>query len=145
MKTKALEIRDRCTFIAAMATKLESTDSAEIWLMWKSGYHPQANESFVILTHLGRGEGHIDPYQWVRDSRTMMEAHKYIVKNFDKLKTGDVIDVEFILGEVKVPKVSERESRRETLLSSGFSAEKIQPNSGKRKTSSTPVDRYPND
>lgn len=38
----------------------------------------------------------------------MVEAHRYIESYFDKLNSGDVIDVEHILGETKEPKVSER-------------------------------------
>lgn len=105
MKTIAVEIHDRMTFVAGLAVKLESTDPIEIWLMWKGGYHPQANETFVALIHLGRGEGKVDPHEW--KDRTMNEAHKYIVKNFDKLTTGDIIDVEFILGETTAKKTTE--------------------------------------
>lgn len=108
MVTKAFEIRDRAKFIAAIAVKLSSTEPVDIWLMWKGGCHPRANETFVALIHLGRAEGYIDPYSWT-DSRTMGNAHQFIAKNFDKLKTGDVIDVEFILGEVPFPKTTERE------------------------------------
>ena len=34
-------------------------------------------------------------------------AHHYIQEHFDELHDGDVVDVEFILGETKAPKVSE--------------------------------------
>jgi len=38
----------------------------------------------------------------------MTVAHAYIEKNFHNLNSGDVIDVEFILGETDKPKTSER-------------------------------------
>lgn len=38
----------------------------------------------------------------------MHTAHEWITKHFHTLKNGDVVDVEFILGETKVPKRSER-------------------------------------
>ena len=38
----------------------------------------------------------------------MQTAHLYIEKNFDALKDGDVVDVQFILGESDKPKTSER-------------------------------------
>ena len=38
----------------------------------------------------------------------MVTAHEHIILNWDQLKDGDVIDVEFILGETKVKKDSER-------------------------------------
>lgn len=46
-----------------------------------------------------------DPYDW--GDRTMTVAHQYIESNFDQLNNGDVVDVEFILGETSVPKRSE--------------------------------------
>jgi hypothetical protein len=38
----------------------------------------------------------------------MPEAHKYIIEHWYDLKTGDVVDVEFALGESEKPKLSER-------------------------------------
>jgi hypothetical protein len=38
----------------------------------------------------------------------MREAHKYIAKNWGSLNNGDVIDIEYILGETTSPKVTER-------------------------------------
>lgn len=40
--------------------------------------------------------------------RTMETAHKWIIQNFSGLQDGDVVDVEFILGETSTKKVSER-------------------------------------
>ena len=37
----------------------------------------------------------------------MVTCHTHIVENWAKLNDGDVIDIEFILGETKVKKVSE--------------------------------------
>ena len=49
-----------------------------------------------------------DPYNWVRDTRTKRTAHSHIERNWADLRDGDVIDVEFILGETAIKKVSER-------------------------------------
>jgi hypothetical protein len=38
----------------------------------------------------------------------MATAHHYIYDHFDELDDGDVVDVEFILGETAIKKVSER-------------------------------------
>ena len=35
-------------------------------------------------------------------------AHNYVLDHFDELEDGDVVDVEFILGETEVKKTSER-------------------------------------
>lgn len=62
----------------------------------------------IILTDIsgGRGQSTCDPFDW--NDRTMHTAHEWITKHFHTLKNGDVVDVEFILGETKVPKRSER-------------------------------------
>jgi hypothetical protein len=38
----------------------------------------------------------------------MPVSHNYIIDHFDELADGDVVDVEFILGEKPAKKVSER-------------------------------------
>ena len=38
----------------------------------------------------------------------MIEAHRHIQYSWDELESGDVVDVEYILGESKFKKVSER-------------------------------------
>ena len=43
------------------------------------------------------------------DTRTKPVAHQFIEKNWSTLKDGDVVDVQFILGETAEPKRSERE------------------------------------
>jgi hypothetical protein len=52
-----------------------------------------------------------DPYSWgIRNKgpRTFPVAHNWIIDHFDEISDGDVIDVEFILGETKQPKTTER-------------------------------------
>jgi hypothetical protein len=104
MKTKLFEIRDRGTFMLAMATLAKSDDRHERYLLSLSGFGHVS--PLVVLHFLERNEGHWDPYHW-RD-RTMSTAHKYIQQNWDVLKSSDVIDVEYILGETTEPKMSRR-------------------------------------
>ena len=47
-----------------------------------------------------------DPHEW--NSRTMTAAHVYIEMHWSELSDGDVVDVEFILGETAQQKKSER-------------------------------------
>ena len=105
------------TFIPVLAVKMDCNELVgderfkENCLLRRAGY-PTSNNfkeepGFVILTKLDGGEpANIDPYQW--HNRTMREAHEYIRYQFDNLTTGDVVDVEYILGETTSPKVSER-------------------------------------
>ena len=43
--------------------------------------------------------------------RTWFVAHAHIIANWDSLSDGDVVDVEFILGEKPTAKTSERLDR----------------------------------
>lgn len=111
MQVKLFEIRDRATFIPAMAVKLDGNCSdQEDWLLRRAGYGScnSADRNYVYLTHLSEGTTQYDPYRWGSCSRTMTSAHRYILDHFDELTPGQVIDVEFILGESTTPKKSER-------------------------------------
>lgn len=110
MQVKLFEIRDRATFIPAMAVKLDGNCSdQEDWLLRRAGYGMDAaNRNYVYLTHLSEGITQYDQYRWGCCSRTMTSAHGYILDHFDELISGQVIDVEFILGESTTPKESER-------------------------------------
>ncbi len=106
MEIKLFEIRDRGTFIPAMAVKPVSDNMVESWiLLGRSGFNRETH--CIYLIHLGGQQAKHDAYEW-GNSRTMHEAHKYIEQNFDTLQSGDVIDVEFILGETTEKKISER-------------------------------------
>lgn len=106
MKAKALEIRDRNTFIPALAIEMTADNAAQHYLLRRAGY---GETPLIALTHLRTKADMItyDCYDW-RDARTMKIAHDWIARNWDTLKDGDIVDVEFILGETAAPKLSER-------------------------------------
>ena len=62
--------------------------------------------SIVVKMNDSMGANY-DPYNWTKCGRTMNVAHRHIEANWDKLASGDVVDVEFILGETSAPKESE--------------------------------------
>lgn len=109
MQIKLFEIRDRATFIPAMATKLESRAEEETFLLSRAGFGLEPNDftRYVFLTMLEGMRTNYDVYNWT-NSRTMGIAHQYIIDNWSILKSGDVICVETILGEIETPKSSER-------------------------------------
>lgn len=109
MQNKLFEVRDRATFIPVMAIHIDGncTDQ-EDWLLRRSGYGKSEDRDYVYLINLQTGEGQYDPYKWGCYSRTLHEAHRYITAHFDELQTGDVVDVEFILGESATKKITER-------------------------------------
>jgi hypothetical protein len=102
-----LEVRDRMTFIPVVAINTEPSCEGQRYLLRRSGYAHDG--STIVLVNLNDARAQNDAYSWT-GSRTMTDAHLFIEANFDSLKDGDVIDVEFILGETSEPKQSEARS-----------------------------------
>jgi len=101
MNAKFIEIRDSATFIPALAIAVTGFDD---YLAGRAGFGP---EPTVILIHLQTMKSACDPYDW-GGARTMPNAHAFIQEHWRNLASGDVVDVQYILGETKVPKISER-------------------------------------
>jgi hypothetical protein len=104
MIVKALEIRDEGTTIPMWAIKPTADNEAQRAIIRHAGYgdHP---ENYVILMGAHDCEAAYNPAD--QRGRTRQVAHQWIKKNFDSLKDGDVVDVEFILRERPAPKTSE--------------------------------------
>lgn len=105
MEIKLLEIRDSGTMMPCMAVKLSHRTVEESWLLRRAGF---GYGEYVLFHPLTLNEINYDVYSWRRGARTVPEAHKYVLENWDNLKSGDVVDVEFILKETEAKKVSER-------------------------------------
>lgn len=123
MKLKLFEVRDRGTCIPVFAFRAQPTKfdelgdkahlageqiESELFLLSRAGFDIKGNDECVIVGRLIGGECQYDPYSWAGGIRTMLAAHDYITKNFDTLKSGAVIDVEFITGETTAPRPSDR-------------------------------------
>lgn len=110
IETKAFEIRDRATLIPVIATRLQSADEQENWLMRRAGF--SGYDAHVILCRMDcpdcNRSATYDPHGWGGGARTLPVAHQYIWSNWDDLSSGSVIDVEFILNETQEAKTSER-------------------------------------
>lgn len=120
MRVKILEIRDTATFIPAVAVQMfphesdfdqprnEAQHEAQRYLLRRVGYpcDDPVRAQVVLFRASGDGQAFSDPYDW--GSNTMAVAHHYILQHFDRLRDGDVIDVEYILGKTAQPKKSER-------------------------------------
>jgi hypothetical protein len=105
MITKLIEIRDRATLIVALAIKLNKSSFVEGRFFDRAGYA----DGHILLMRLEDCLTCNNPYDWNThtSARTMKEAHIYIERNFDSLKNGDVVDVEYVLNEVATPKSSD--------------------------------------
>jgi hypothetical protein len=112
MTTKLFELRDKATFIPVIAIQVISDaplTPQEYYLLSRAGYGP-ASDCVILIRAECAGidrNATYDPYSW-GSARTFPVAHLHIIKHWDELKSGDVIDVEFILGETTAPKTSER-------------------------------------
>ena len=111
MNVKLLELRDRATFIAILAIDLSPADppEAERYLLRRCGYACDGWPTIGLARLDANGQPfRCDPYDW--GDRTFQVAHIYITEYWAELKSGDVVDVEYILCETKRPKESERMS-----------------------------------
>lgn len=117
MKTKCLEIRDEGTFIAVLCVDMnpEQTEfdakkyRIQSYYLLREGYPCDGRPNIAMTMLAANGDKcWNDPYAW--GGRTRPVAHNYIIEHWNELRDGDVIDVEFLLGETKRPKVSERET-----------------------------------
>jgi len=119
MLAKALEVRDDGTFIAVLAVDMNpnhdprlspDSSSKQRWLLRRCGYRCDMSPNVIITRLDGAGQATNDPYAWAGCARTMPAAHHYIIDHWNELRDGDVIDVQFILGETSTPRQSERET-----------------------------------
>ena len=114
MDAKMIEIRDRGTFVPALAVRLCSEHEQERYLLRRAGWSAEAAagvetngaEVAVALYPLTGHKAHTDPYDW--GGRTYPVIHNHLLANWAGVEPGAVLDVEFLLGEVPAPKVSER-------------------------------------
>lgn len=105
-RTKLFEVRDAATMIGCIATSMdpdENESEAERYLLRRAGY----DQRLIMLSRLDGSGTAIMPYERPSIPRTLGIAHMHISANWDSLYSGDVIDVEFILGETDEPKSSE--------------------------------------
>ena len=104
MKTKLIEIYDEGTMIIAVCVDMNPENEQQRRGLRCYGF-PCDGQPNIMLTHANGGKkASNDPYAW--SNRTFGIAHNYIMVNWATLNDGDVVDVQFILGETKLPKIS---------------------------------------
>jgi len=102
MEIKLFEVRDSDTFIAAFGFTTDNPAPGQAQLLAREGYRDRQ----IMFGYLsGERPASPDPYFW--KCRTMSTAHNHAFVNWDRLRDGDVIDVQYILGERTEPKKSE--------------------------------------
>jgi hypothetical protein len=110
MEIKTLEIRDRVTFIPAIAIKPRQRNKSERYLWARVGFilmdDPSLGPNYILLARLSDLQLQFQPRVW--GNRTMETIHRYLMNRWDDVENGQVLDVEFILGETDKSKESER-------------------------------------
>jgi len=110
MEIKCLEIRDSMTFIPVICIRPVPDNEEQRYLLRRDGYRGDASERCIIMVNAQCRNAAYDPYDWPENPRTLRQAHSIIEKIWHSLRDGDVIDVEYALGETLGPKISERVS-----------------------------------
>jgi len=100
---KIVEIRDRATLIAAFAIRMRPETEHELFLFKEIGYRSQAKPCILLISMQAPNFSARYSGDWQNTGRTFPIAHEYIEKHFDEINNYDVIDVEFIKGEVDKP------------------------------------------
>lgn len=103
MEVKLFEVRDRATCFPVMCTRMRTNNLIEQRYLDMSGYGTDSH--CVMMIRMNSGGAHYDPYSW--GDRTHKAAHVAIERYWDKLKTGDVIDVRYLLKEEPSPALGE--------------------------------------
>lgn len=107
MEIKCLEVRDDGTFIPVLCIRPTPDNEAQRYLLRRDGYRGDFSEPCIIMIDAQcRGVAY-DCYDW-KDTRTKRTAHNFIAEHWAELRDGDVVDVEYILGEKPTKKMSER-------------------------------------
>jgi len=118
-EVKLIEVRDDGTTMPCMVTALcanATMEEAERWLTRRGGWGedqiglyfaalcPENNEYAVGVV----GHPYIHTWSQAQHSRTLKVAWEWVQTHWDEVSSGDVVDVEFLLGERKTPKLSDR-------------------------------------
>lgn len=112
---KIFELRDEGTTMPIIAIKPHRESESTRWCWARSGYGTKDNDqqAYILMARLAGGDGILtcDPYKHGTNARTLRVGHEWLLKhdNFMALDSGDVIDVQHILGETETRKRPERE------------------------------------
>lgn len=108
MACKYFEVRDRATYVPVVAVRLDDNHITR-----RAGHASLGSDAAVLVTSLLSYQTY-SSYGW-DEGRTMRIAARHIGEFWDSLNDFDVIDVEFILGETSIKKVSEHAPKNEIL------------------------------
>lgn len=100
MEIKLFELRDEGTHIPIFAFSTNSHATRESLIFQRAGF--LKGSGLIIMGALTGTEQSYDPDQW-EGGRSMRIIHQYLCKHWDDLRSGDLLDVRYIMGEVDKP------------------------------------------
>lgn len=103
METKLIEVRDIMTTVVVLAVRMTASDKRERKLIAREGFNTAY--PLVIFHPLSRTKATWNLYDW--NDRTFQAAHSELQLKWDLYNSGDVLDVEYVLGETDTPKESD--------------------------------------
>ena len=110
MEVKLFEVRDAATFAPCMGIRLGGHSEEERYLLARAGYgkYSKLQEMYVLFTCILPGYSKIEYDTMTWGDRTFQTAHTFVETHWEALTSGQVVDVQYILGETDTIKVSER-------------------------------------
>lgn len=110
MITKLFEVRAPATLIPAIAIRLEPTNSQDSWLLAHEGFGMSSLEQkqFILMGRIDSSPATLTYDPKKHPEYELQIAHDYIIKNFDDLASGAVIDTDYIKGLTPTPVKSDR-------------------------------------
>lgn len=98
METKVLEIQHSGQKVPVMVVRLDPASKQEqhLFVMAGYGFSPDVQREYFLMVEMKKmGGANIDPFSW--KERTLQEAHNYIRCNWLHVRSGDTIDLDYIL------------------------------------------------
>jgi len=105
---KFLEVRADGYFLSMLAVgaypTIDKLNDREIWILNRAGR--SAKHTQILLMDLVSGASSWEPGNWTDRETTI--THVHLLSNWKSIKSGDVIDIQYILGERKTIRLSEQ-------------------------------------
>lgn len=111
MLTKTFEIIDKAWSRPVIATKITPWCAADTRLLAQAGigFNIEGRSNIILVTVILDGEGcsRIDAQGWPYSPRGLRIAHHYFDFHFDILESGELIDIEYLVGETKTKRIDD--------------------------------------
>lgn len=102
-ETKFIALLDRMTCIPCLAMRYTAESIGERAMFKRHGFGGSPDDRYTFFYLPNSGECSYDPYK-LGDDYTVGTCCSHIRDHWDDIKSGSVVDAEFLRGEVKEPK-----------------------------------------